>query len=104
MSTSTSALPHAHSRIRSDKPNSLPHVRHRADARLHVEVQACAGGDGAFGGQAEAELHRVGNHGAQRADLNPDAVHAPTGGVLAHRIDHTLGDRHLVHAFPVRPG
>ena len=100
VSTSTSALPHGHSRIKSDKPNSPPHVRQRA-ARLHVEVEAGAGGDRALGGQPEAELHRVGNHGAQRADLDPDAVHATTGGVLAHRIDHTPGDRHLVHVCPL---
>ncbi len=39
----------------------------------------------------------VGDHGAQRADLELDAVHAATGGVLAHRIDDTLRDRHFVH-------
>jgi hypothetical protein len=28
-------------------------------------------------------------------------VHATTGGVSAHRVDNTLGYRHLVHRCPV---
>src|SRR5215207_10382107 len=71
-------------------------------AGLHVEVESGPGGQGALGGELEAELHRVGHHGAQRADLQSDAVHTTACSVLTHRIDNALRYRHLVHGAPFR--
>jgi hypothetical protein len=65
-----------------------------------VDLEAGAVGDGAFGGEIEAERHRIGHDGAQCADFQPDAVYASTGGVLTHGIDDTLRQRHLVHVCP----
>ena len=102
--TSTSALPQGHNKIKSGKYEALTAgaAARRTGRDVHVEARAV--GDGARGGQLEAELHRVGHDGAQRADLQLDAVHAATRGVLAHRVDNTLRYRHFVHGCPVSAG
>ena len=102
-STSTSALPHGHNRIKSVQFELLATAAAARRAGPHVEVQASTVGHGALGGQLEAELHRVGNDRAQRADLHLDALHATSRGVLAHRVDNTLRHRHLVHMPRFRP-
>src|SRR3954463_5597205 len=55
-----------------------------------VEFEESAVRHRALGGQLEAELHGVGHHGAQLTDLELDAVHAATRGMLAHRVDNAL--------------
>ena len=70
-------------------------------AGCDIEIEEGAVGHRALGGQLEAELHGVGHDGAQLADLDLDAVHAPARGMLTHRVDNTLRDRHLVHVCPL---
>ena len=68
---------------------------------MDVEVEAGAVGQRALGNQVKAEEHGLRDDRAERSHLDLHAVHATTGGVSAHRVDNTLGYRHLVHRCPV---
>ena len=85
----------------SSRPiRSSAHSCGTAPLRDAYRPRGGAVGDGALGGELEAERHRIGDNRAQRTDFQLDAVHSPTGGVFAHRIDNTLRQRHLVHVCP----
>ncbi len=98
--TSTSALPQGHNKIRSFSSKLVSQRAASCLAGTHVDLEAGAVGDGALGGEFEAERHRIGDDGAQRTDFQLDAVHPTACGVFAHRIDNTLRQRHLVHVCP----
>ena len=70
-------------------------------AGCDIEIEEGAVGHRALGGQLEAELHGVGDHGAQLTDLELHAVHASSRGMLTHRVDNTLRNRHFVHVCPL---
>lgn len=63
----------------------------------NAQVQSCSLSDRPLGGKLETELHGLGHHSTQRADLDRHVVHRAPLRMLTDGVDKVLGNSHFMH-------